>query len=171
MCGNPPPWKEKSSQAVPPAGHPAALCGEQHSNYIDFHLAGQVKVVEKPLFQGKIPSETTDAHACGKVDAAEWQPARGAAARSASLIKKAFLNFYILNLKIFFHKILRYPSYPHFHIVTIHVSTFCGNVVDNPLFWAYFIHKWAFSALFVLLYNSGILIKKKVIHNLINIFP
>ena len=89
----------------------------------------------------KIPSETTDAHACGKVDAAEWQPARGAAARSASLIKKAFLNFYILNLKIFFHKILRYPSYPHFHIVTIHVSTFCGNVVDNPRFWAYFIHK------------------------------
>ena len=90
MCGNPPPYKEKSSQAVPPAGHPAALCGEQHSNYIDFHLTGQVKVVEKPLFQGKIPSETTDAHACGKVDAAEWQPARGAAARSASLIKKAF---------------------------------------------------------------------------------
>ena len=137
----PPPYKEKSSQAVPPAGHPAALCGEQHSYYIDFHLAGQVKVIETPLFQGKIPSETTDAHACGKVDAAEWQPARGAAARSASLIKKAFLNFYILNLKIFFHKILRYPSYPHFHIVTIHVSTFCGNVVDNPLFWAYFIHK------------------------------
>ena len=50
MCGNPPPYKEKSSQAVPPAGHPAALCGEQHSYYIDFHFPGQVKLIEKPLF-------------------------------------------------------------------------------------------------------------------------
>jgi len=50
MCGNPPPYKEKSSQAVPPAGHPAALCGEQHSYYIDFHFPGQVKLIENPLF-------------------------------------------------------------------------------------------------------------------------
>ena len=130
MCGNPPPYKEKSSQAVPPAGHPAALCGEQHSNYIDFHLAGQVKVVENPLFQGKIPSETTDAHACGKVDAAEWQPARGAAARSASLIKKLFSLLYIESQDFFSQD-----------IEVFELSTFCGNVVDNPLFWAYFIHK------------------------------
>ena len=50
MCGNPPPYKEKSSQAVPPAGHPAALCGEQHFYYIDFHFPGQVKLIENPLF-------------------------------------------------------------------------------------------------------------------------
>ena len=50
MCGNPPPYKEKSSQAVPPAGHPAALCGKQHSYYIDIHSRGQVKLIEKPLF-------------------------------------------------------------------------------------------------------------------------
>ena len=50
MCGNPPPYKEKSSQAVPPAGHPAALCGEQHSYYIDFHFPGQVKLIENLLF-------------------------------------------------------------------------------------------------------------------------
>ena len=55
-------------------------------------------------------------------------------------------------------------TYPHFHIVTIHISTFCGNVVDN-------IHKWAFSAFFIRLFVSGIFIKNIVIHNLINIFP
>ena len=62
----PPPWKEKSSQAVPPAGHPAALCGKQHSYYIDIHSRGhkqhsyyidihsrgQVKLIENPLFTG-----------------------------------------------------------------------------------------------------------------------
>ena len=52
MCGNPPPYKEKSSQAVPPAGHPAALCGKQHSYYIDIHSRGQVKLIENPLFTG-----------------------------------------------------------------------------------------------------------------------
>ena len=50
MCGNPPPYKEKSSQAVPPAGHPAALCGKQHSYYIDIHSRGQVKLIENLLF-------------------------------------------------------------------------------------------------------------------------
>ena len=52
MCDKPPPWKEKSSQAVSPAGHPAALCGKQHSYYIDFCYSGQVKLVENPLFTG-----------------------------------------------------------------------------------------------------------------------
>ena len=62
-------------------------------------------------------------------------------------------------------------TYPHFHIVTIHISTFCGNVVDNPVFFLFFIHKWAFSAFFFRLFISGIFINNIVIHNLINIFP
>jgi hypothetical protein len=31
-------------------GPSAVLCGKQHSNYIDFALSGQAKLLEKPLF-------------------------------------------------------------------------------------------------------------------------
>ena len=61
-------------------------------------------------------------------------------------------------------------TYPHFHIVTIHISTFCGNVVDNPVFFAFFVHKYAVSAVFFPSTNGGIFINKYVIHIFINIF-
>ena len=134
MCGDPPPWKEKSSQAVSPAGHPAVLCGKQHSHYIDFSIWGQVKNIEKSFIYGLFQVSIS------------W------------------------TLKFFFTIYRGCSGYPHFHIVTIHISTICGNVVDNPLFYTVFIHKSAFSALFCTIFQGGIFIKNIVFHIFINIF-
>ena len=51
--------------------------------------------------------------------------------------------------------------------MVIHISS--GNVVDNPVFYMFFVHKYAVSAVFFPLPEGGIIINKYVIHIFINI--
>ena len=108
-------------------------------------MAGQVKVVEKPLFQGKIPSETTDAHACVKADAA-LQAAR--TRRGGSLCepyKKSFFALQDIESQNFFSQdiggtplihisTLLLSMYPHF-VEMLWITPVFGHILStNELF-------------------------------------
>ena len=134
-------------------------------------MCGQTAALKREIFTGRF-SCGPSAVLCGKqhyhyIDF--YFPGQVQNARKAHKYKLFGVSRY-WSQKFFFTICRGIPVYPHFHIVTIPISTICGNNVDNSLFWPIFIHYPPKLHVFRTKSGSGIIIKSIVIHNFINIF-